>query len=94
MFICNLYSKFRVSRNSSRVTPYSIKTFNVVNAIKAAAATVKNTKVYDEVRDLSLIAREFKIHKHCYQDFTHEFTSGIASVKKDSALQFSSSSYI
>ena len=54
-----------------------------MNAMKATAA-VKNTKLYDEVRDLDLIAREFKVQKHCYQDFTHRFTSGVASVKKDS----------
>ena len=60
--------------------------FNAVNAIKAVAA-VKNTKLYDEVRDLDLIARNFKVHKHCCQDFTHGFTSGVASVKKDSTPQ-------
>ena len=38
---CNLCSKFRVSHNSSKVTSYSIKTFNAVNAIKVAAV-VKN----------------------------------------------------
>ena len=48
---------------------------------------MKNTKLYDEVRDLNLIAREFKVHKHCYLDFTHGFTSGAASVKKDSTPQ-------
>ena len=68
-----------MSHNSSRVTPYSIKTFNAVNAIKAAA--VKNTKLYDQVRVLDLIASEFKVHKHCYQDFTHGFTSDVALVK-------------
>ena len=83
---CNLCSKFRVSHNSSRVTPYSVKTFNAVNAIKAAAA-VKNTKLYDEVSDLDFITREFKVYKHCHQDFTHGFTSGVASVKKDSTPQ-------
>ena len=57
-----------------------------MNAIKAAAA-VENTKLYDEVRDLDLIAGEFKVHKHCYQDFKHGFTSGVASVKKDNTLQ-------
>ena len=35
---------------------------------------VKNTKLYNEVRDLDLIAREFKVHKNCYQDFTHGAT--------------------
>ena len=70
-----------MSHNSSRVTPYSIKTFNAVNAIKAAAAAVKNTKLYDQVRVLDLIASEFKVHKHCYQDFTHGFTSDVELVK-------------
>ena len=57
-----------------------------MNAIKAAAA-VKNTKLFDEVRDLGLIEREFKVHKHCYQDFKHGFKCGVASVKKDSTSE-------
>ena len=83
---CNLCSKFRVSHNTSRVTPYSIKTSNAVNAINAAAA-VKNKKLYDKVRDLDLIEREFKEHKYFYQDFTHGCASGVASVKKNSTPQ-------
>ena len=65
-----------------------------MNAIKAAAAVVKNTKSYNEVRDLDLIAREFKVHKNCYQDFTHGATSAVASVKKDSTPQNSPHPYI
>ena len=65
-----------------------------MNAIKAAAAVVKNTKLYNEVRDLDLIAREFKVHKNCYQDFTHGAASAVASVKKDSTPQNSPHPYI
>ena len=83
---CNICSKFWVWHNSSRVRPYSIQTLNVVNAIKAAVA-VKNIKLYDEVKYLDLIAREFKVHKYCYQDFTNGFTSGVASVKKGGTPQ-------
>ena len=57
-----------------------------MNATKAAA-TVKNTKLYGEVRDLNIVAREFKVRKHCYHEFTHGFTSGVASIKKDSTPQ-------
>ena len=41
---CSLCSKFRMSNNTSRVTPYSIKTVNAMNGTNAAAA-VKNTKL-------------------------------------------------
>ena len=53
-----------------------------MNAIKAAAAAaVKNTKLYDQVRVLDLTVSEFNVHKHCYPDFTHGFTSDVALVK-------------
>ena len=48
---------------------------------------MKNIKLYNDVRDVDLITREFKVHKHCYQDFTHGFTSGNASDKKASIPQ-------
>ena len=50
-------------------TPYPITTFNAVNAIKAVAEIKYVT--YDKIRDLDLIAKEFKVHRHCYQQFTH-----------------------
>ena len=38
---------------------------------------VKNTNLYVEIKDLDLIAKEFKLHKHCYQQFTHGYTKGV-----------------
>lgn len=68
-------------------TPYPITTFNAVNAIKAVAEIKYVT--YDKIRDLDLIAKEFKVHRHCYQQFTHWFISVTASAEKDTALSHS-----
>lgn len=65
-------------------TPYPITTFNAVNAIKAVAEIKYVT--YDKIRDLDLIAKEFKVRRHCYQQFTHWFISVTASTEKDTAL--------
>ena len=45
---------------------YTIVTFDAANSIKVAAK-VKNENVYVEIKDLHQIAKEFKVHKHCYQ---------------------------
>ena len=43
------------------------------------AAKVKNEKLYTEIHHLDLIAKEFKVHQHCYQNFTRGFSKGATS---------------
>ena len=43
------------------------------NTIKAAAK-LKNTSLYAEIKDLNLIAKEFKYHEKCYTEFTFGFS--------------------
>ena len=61
---------------NKRTESYTIVTFEPANSIKAAA-NVKNANLYVEIKDLDLIAKEFKLHKHCYQQFTHGYTKGV-----------------
>ena len=80
---CNICLKHRVQCKNKRTEPYTIVNFDAANSIKAAAK-VKNENLYVEIKDLDLIAKEFKVHKHCYQQFTHGYTKGVCN--KDQPL--------
>ena len=66
---CNLCGKYRIQHRNKKCEPYKISTFNTATTIKAAARE-KNKTLFEEVKDLDLIAKEFKVHKMCYQKFT------------------------
>ena len=68
---------------NKRTEPYTIVTFVAANSIKAAAK-VKNENLYIEIKDLDLIAKEFKVHKHCYQQFTYGYTKGVHNEEQQS----------
>ena len=69
---CNLCTKFRVRHRGERYKPYKIATYTAENTIKAAAKD-KNEKFYNEIKDLDLIEKEFKFHRHCYQQYTNGY---------------------
>ena len=52
--------------------PHKI-TFDAERSINASAQ-VKNESLYVEIKDLDLISKEFKVHSHCYRDFTRKET--------------------
>ena len=37
----------------------------------------KNVKLYNEIQHLDLIAKEFKVHKRCYQQFTSGYALSV-----------------
>jgi hypothetical protein len=53
---CNLCLKYRVQHKSKKYEPYQITTFAAQTTIKAAAK-VKNEKLYNEIKDIDLIAK-------------------------------------
>ena len=75
-------SSAKIYKNK-RTEPYTIVTFNAANSIKAAAK-VKKENLYVEIKDLDLTAKEFKVHKHCYQQFTHGYTKGVRNEEQPS----------
>ena len=91
---CSLCTKFRVEQKSEKYKPYKITTYTAENTIKAAVKD-KNEKLYNEVKDLDLIVKEFKFHKHCYQQYTGGYAYGSRSSKanpdKDIATEKASS---
>ena len=90
---CNLCLKYRVQYKSKKYEPYQITTYAAENTIKAAAKA-KNEMLYKEIKDLDLIAKEFKVHKHCYQQYTsgHAFSSR-SNVADDKEMSSEESSY-
>ena len=40
---------------------------------------MKDQNLYAEINHLDLIAREFKVHRHCYQNFTRDVTESSSS---------------
>ena len=66
---CNICSGFRVQHKRRKYEPYKISTHNAKQIIKAAAKD-KDPELFNEIQHLDLIAKEFKFHKHCYQQFT------------------------
>ena len=70
---CNICSKFRVQHKNKKFEPYKITTKNAQSAIKNAAKATDET-LYIEISNLDLIAKEFKVHEHCYQNFTRGFS--------------------
>ena len=53
--------------------PHKIVNFDAERSIKASAQ-VKNESLYAEIKDLDLISKEFKVHSHCYREFTRKET--------------------
>ena len=68
---------------NKRTERYTIITFDGANLIKAVAK-VKNESLYVEIKDLDLIAKEFKVHKHCYQQFAHRYKKGVRNEEQPS----------
>ena len=68
---------------NKRTEPYTILTFDAANSIKGEAK-VKNENLYVEIKDLDLVTKEFKMHKHCYQQFTPGYTKGVRNEEQPS----------
>ena len=88
---CNLCGKYRIQHQRKKYEPYTITTFNAATSIKAAAKS-KNEKLYKEIVDLDLIAKEFKVHKTCYQKFTFSYSSPAASSSSSQNLEINDNS--
>ena len=77
---CNLCHKYQIKRNGKYFYPITISTYSAVNTIMFAAK-FKDESLFIEIKDLCLIAKEFKYHELCYRDFTRDlskYTSNIS----------------
>ena len=59
-------------RNGKYIFPITISTQQVVNTIKDAAEAKEDQKLFFGIKDLDLIAKEFKYHDACYREYTRK----------------------
>ena len=50
--------------------PITIATEQASKTLKDKAETMDDKSLHYEIKDIDLIAREFKYHQHCYREFT------------------------
>ena len=68
---CNFFKKYRIKRQQKNLLANNC-TEQAVNTIKQAAEANKGQTLFPEIKDLDLIAKEFKYHECCYKDFTRK----------------------
>ncbi|CAB4041588.1 Hypothetical predicted protein, partial [Paramuricea clavata] len=68
---CNFCKKYRVKKNGKLHFPITIAT-NMAAAQIKESAEAKDTKLFYEIRDIDLIAKEFKYHDFCYREFARK----------------------
>lgn len=68
---CQFCKRYRVKHKGKESYPITITTTNAAAKIKEAAEA-KNESLYYEIKDIDLIAKEFKYHVFCYKDFVRE----------------------
>ena len=67
---CNFCKKYRIKRQQKIYLPITVCTEQAVNTIKQAAEANEDQTLFFEIKDLDLIAKEFKYHECYYRDFT------------------------
>ena len=70
--MCNICKKGRIQQGAKKVDPIRMTTFETQATVKAAAK-VKDEDMFIEIKDLDLIAKEFKMYDLCRKRFTKGF---------------------
>ena len=68
---CQFCKRFRVKHKGKEHIPLTITTSSAEAKIKEAAAANAESMYY-EIKDLDLIAKEFRYHVSCYKDFVRQ----------------------
>ena len=84
--VCNICKKGRIQYKGKKVTPVTITSFQAQETIKAAAKAT-DRDMYDEIEDLDLIAKEYKMHDHCRKTFLKGFGEQSREKLKSTELQ-------
>ena len=81
---CQICGKYRIQRRNKKYTPYNITSHAATVAIKNAAES-KDPMHFCEIKDIDLIAKEYKVHQPCYQTFTKGFSQSNTEVCSSSS---------
>lgn len=69
---CNICKKGRIQHKGNKSYPKCIASFQAQETIKAAAK-LRDPSMYENIKELDLIAKEFKMHDHCRKSFLKGF---------------------
>eukprot|EP00794_Sanderia_malayensis_P003886 gene3886-4430_t len=69
---CNFSHKYRIKRKQQHFYPIKIATEQAANTLKQAAEENEDRYLLFEIKDIDLIAKEFRYHKLCYKKFTRK----------------------
>ena len=64
---CNFCKKYRIMKKNKIHFPKTVCTDKAVQTIKNAAECKEDQSLYFEIKDVDLIATEFKYREHCYK---------------------------
>ena len=69
--VCGICKKGPTKNKGKKVFLTTIVTKKASDTIKEAAKS-KDRELYAEIKELDLIAKEFKYHRHCWKNFTRK----------------------
>ena len=69
---CNFCKKYQIKYQQKINLPITVCTEQAVNTIIQAAEANEDQTLFYGIKDLDLIAKEFKYHECCYEDFTRK----------------------
>eukprot|EP00794_Sanderia_malayensis_P002318 gene2318-2668_t len=78
---CNFCHKYRNKRKQQHFYPITIATEQAANTLKQAAEENEDQHLFFEIKDIDLIAKEFRYHESCYKNFTRKGKKSVKSTK-------------
>ena len=67
---CYVCKKYQVKSKQKTWFPVTIATEQASKRSKDKAESMYGKSLHYEIKDIDLIAKEFKYHQHCYREFT------------------------
>ena len=67
--------------------PITIATEQASKTLKDKAESMDDKSLHYEIKDIDLIAREFKYHQHCYREFTRSIKRKSAGTERSYSQQ-------
>lgn len=61
-----------MKRKQQHYFPITVTTEQATNTLKQAAEANKDQSLFYKIKDVDLIAKEFKYHDSCYKEFTQK----------------------
>ena len=84
---CCFCKKYRVKYKQKIWFPVTIATEQASKTLKDKAESMDDKSLRYEIKDIDLIAKEFKYHQHCYREFTRPIKRKSAETERSCSQQ-------